>query len=69
MANREINKAWGQEIIPDKIKVWCTDRDEELEVEFIERRGDTIRASLQTIPMFKRIKLEYMLLTLAEWNL
>lgn len=57
MANREINKAWGQEIIPEKIKVWCTDRDKELEVDFIEKRGDTIRASLETIPlMFKRIK-------------
>jgi len=57
MANREINKAWGQEIIPDKIKVWCTDRDEEVEVDFIERRGDMIRASLQTIPLnFKRLK-------------
>lgn len=57
MANRDKQKGWGETVIPDKIKVWCTDRDQEVEVLFIDRRGDTIRASLETIPLnFKRIK-------------
>jgi hypothetical protein len=43
--------------IPDKIKVWCTDRDQELEVLFISQQGNAIRTSLEGIPlMFNRIK-------------
>jgi hypothetical protein len=43
--------------IPDKIKVWCTDRDQEIEVLFISQHGHTIRTSLEGIPLnFNRIK-------------
>lgn len=56
MANRK--KGWADDIvIPDKISVTCTDNNKVVEVLFVSRRGDTIRASLETIPLnFKRIK-------------
>lgn len=50
MKNQKIN-------IPDRIKVWCTDRDTEVEVDFISQQGGTIRCAFETIPlMFNRIK-------------
>lgn len=57
MASRD-NKNWlDKAIIPDKIKVWCTDKDKEIEVLFLEQRGDTIRCAYETVPlMFKKIK-------------
>ncbi len=47
----------GKITIPDRIKVWCTDRDQEVEVDFISQQNGTIRCAFETIPLnFHRIK-------------
>lgn len=43
--------------VPEYFKAWCTDRDEEVECAFISSSHDSIRASLQGVPLvFKRYK-------------
>ena len=52
MANRKYNIE-----LDDKIEVTCTDNDKIVQVDFISQHNDTIRTSLQGIPLnFKHLK-------------